>query len=677
MLLTYEKVMYTFPTNVRQIERMKNMEKKNKLILIISIIGLILVVAGASYAYFSARITGLESASTLSMTAGTLGIAYSEGNEIVTAPNIYPRETEWITKTFRLTGNNTTDLKMNYMVGLQIEENTFDDGDLTYTLTHTNESVGTPIENVSERMINQSGKQVIGYGQFESGTGMIQDYTLKIYFKDNGNPQTQGRTFSAHIIVEDYASQELLPLAPNNWYEAEEGKLLYALRNDEANKIQDPLTTPGAEISFNLERNSVQMPLEVPAQLGWKIKAADTRDGLDSATPDTVTNVITALGGYDNFEGKYIQIVSGTGADNYIGMKAYISDVTLMQNVPVEGMGTLDEAHVMTAINVTTVDATEDEALLASTEDDYGTSYYYRGAVENNYVSFAGMCWRIVRVAGDGSIKLTLYNYASSSCNVDNSTGAFARVDGDTYTSAFNTNWDKNAYVGYMYGTAGSSSYNDEHANLTDSTILSKLKTWYASSFTSAQKELLADTIWCNDKRTVSDTTYDPQSITPTGFGYNTEKTYYQAMTRLVNSSNSRGGTGPSLKCGNSKTDNKLSKFSSSITSDKGYGNGALNGYKIGLLTADEVAYAGGAFGRSNESYYLNANANESSTWWWLMSPSNFDGSAGAWRVYSSGILDNGGGVGNSNAVRPAVSLKSTTNVTGGTGSKSTPFTIE
>ena len=627
------------------------MERKNKTILIVSILALILVVAGASYAYFSARITGLESASTLSMTAGTLGIAYSEGNEIVTAPNIYPRETEWITKTFRLTGNNTTDLKMNYMVGLQIEENTFDDGDLTYTLTHTNESVGTPIENVSERMINQSGKQVIGYGQFESGTGMIQDYTLKIYFKDNGNPQTQGRTFSAHIIVEDYASQELLPLAPNNWYEAEEGKLLYALRNDEANKIQAPLTTPGEDVSYSAEIQT--LTLKSYLQQYMHVIYADTKEELETKTFEDDGVTLDTI--FSNLPGKYFILKENNLQAYAVG----VEDNTL-------------------SYRSSTVDSETSEALLASTEDDYGTSYYFRGAVENNYVSFAGMCWRIVRIAGDGSIKLTLYNYASSSCNVDNSTGAFARVDGE-YKSEFNTNQDKNAYVGFMYGTAGSSSYNAEHANLTDSTILSKLKTWYASSFTASQKELLADTIWCNDKRTVSDTTYNPWKITGTitGLGYNTERTYYQGVARLVNASDSAGGTGPSLRCGDSKTDNKISKFTSSISSDKGYGNGALNGYKIGLLTADEVAYAGGVKSQGNTSYYLNANANESSTWWWLMTPSDFYGNAHAWYVYSNGHLGNVYGVGYSGAVRPAVSLKSTTTITGGIGSKISPFTIE
>jgi hypothetical protein len=76
--------------------------------------------------------------------------------------------------------------------------------------------------------------------------------------------------------------------------------------------------------------------------------------------------------------------------------------------------------------------------------DDYGTSYYFRGNITNNFVSFAGMCWRIVRVTGDGSIKLALYNYnpnsASNPCaaSEDGDTNAFARYTGTTYTSAFN-----------------------------------------------------------------------------------------------------------------------------------------------------------------------------------------------------------------------------------------------
>lgn len=51
------------------------------------------------------------------------------------------------------------------------------------------------------------------------------------------------------------------------------------------------------------------------------------------------------------------------------------------------------------------------ERVLASASDEYGTSYYFRGAVTNNYVEYANMCWRIVRITGTGAVKLTLYNY--------------------------------------------------------------------------------------------------------------------------------------------------------------------------------------------------------------------------------------------------------------------------
>ncbi len=51
--------------------------------------------------------------------------------------------------------------------------------------------------------------------------------------------------------------------------------------------------------------------------------------------------------------------------------------------------------------------ATEDEGLIKS-NDDLGVSYYFRGNVSNNYVNFADKDWRIVRINGDGTIRLIL-----------------------------------------------------------------------------------------------------------------------------------------------------------------------------------------------------------------------------------------------------------------------------
>ena len=69
---------------------------------------------------------------------------------------------------------------------------------------------------------------------------------------------------------------------------------------------------------------------------------------------------------------------------------------------------------------VTTAIAGIFEKVLSITDDDLGISYYYRGEVEDNYVNFAGMCWRIVRILGDGSTKLILEDqYAECNDNVD------------------------------------------------------------------------------------------------------------------------------------------------------------------------------------------------------------------------------------------------------------------
>ena len=326
--------------------------------------------------------------------------------------------------------------------------------------------------------------------------------------------------------------------------------------------------------------------------------------------------------------------------------------------------------------------STADEALLASAVDDYGTSYYFRGTVTNNYVEFANKCWRIVRVGGDGSVKLILHNDntagAANPCNsANNSTSAaFARYSGTTYTSKFNPNYIDNAYVGFMYGNVGcsdgvstsqssctsaggtwtaSTSYANAHANINKSTILTNLETWYNNNL-KTYESVIDNSVWCNDKSNVTDTTYNPWNMSNVnGYGYAKNLTYYGAMQRLVSTSGSAGGTGPSLKC-----NGELSKITS----------------KIGLITADELAFAGYAVGLNNTTTYLQENA--SNDWWWSLSPGVFGGDGAiVWHVYGSGGIGffSDDRVSDSYAVRPSISLKSTTNVTGN-GTSDTPYKI-
>ena len=303
--------------------------------------------------------------------------------------------------------------------------------------------------------------------------------------------------------------------------------------------------------------------------------------------------------------------------------------------------------------------STADEALLASTEDDYGTSYYFRGAVTNNYVEFANKCWRIIRVGGDGSVKLILHNDnptgVANPCDAANNSAsaAFARYSGETYESAFNTNKEDNAYIGFKYGTPGSNTYEATHANTNNSTILTNLETWYTNNL-KTYESVIDNSVWCNDKTNVTDTSYDPWRMTPNGLGYAKNVTYYGATQRLISTSGSAGGTGPSLKC-----NGELSKINS----------------KIGLITADELAFAGYAAGLQNSTTYLQENATD--TYWWSLSPDGFDGvGAYVWRVDGGNSNFVSSNVNIAVGVRPSISLKPSTNVTGN-GTSEDPYIVK
>ena len=272
--------------------------------------------------------------------------------------------------------------------------------------------------------------------------------------------------------------------------------------------------------------------------------------------------------------------------------------------------------------------------------EDGKTVYYFRGAVNNNYVSFGGFYWRIIRINEDGSVRL-IYQGTSA-----NATGSAATIG----SSEFNEELNDNAYVGYMYGTAGSSSYSATHANINDSTIKGIIDTWYENNLLS-YNYYLADSGFCGDRSKASGAEiwypYD------TALGYGTNSTYYGVYNRLYNN----------------KTPQQSNDLYTTSSSTKG--NKALD-YPIGLITADEVAYAGGVSGISNNSYYLNTGFS-----YWTMSPRSFGGAnAVEWFVYSGGDLSNVY-VGRSYGARPVINLKSGIEITGGDGTSSNPYVIK
>ena len=421
-----------------------------------------------------------------------------------------------------------------------------------------------------------------------------------------------------------------------------------------SNEVKTPLTTPGKEVSAHTKDDVESQTTSVSSTYQayyFTYGTGYTANGSKFNLTGTAVTADTYANSYSSLVGKYF--VSSSASSNGSSTAGTMKTTTNLSSVyyVVSATSSSYTYKQITSNKNTT------EALLASTEDDYGTSYYFRGAVKNNYVQFANKCWRIVRVNGDGSIKLVLHNdntsSSSSPCAASNNstTAAFARYSGSTYNTAFNSSYNDNAYVGFMYGTAGSSDYASTHANTNKSDILKNLETWYNNNLKTYESKL-ADTIWCNDKSTVSG-----------GLGYGTNATDYGAYNRLASTKQ------PTLKCPNDNNGGKLSKFTVDDTTN---GNGNLT-YKIGLLTADEIAFAGSISGYYNRSTYLQENTG--TIWWWSLSPRDFDGDyAGVWGVVSGNLNRNY--VYSGDGLRPAISLISSTSVTGN-GTSDNPYVVK
>ena len=619
------------------------MDKQLKKIYLYIGIFVAIIFIGATYAFFTAGMSS-ETSTTVRADAGTMKITYDGGKDI-NLSGIYPKDDVWATKTITVTGNNTTDAEMYYKLTLVVDSNTFKTDDpLQYELVSTNTSTnGEIIPNISKKDITGTSIE-LGKGHFVKANNAKHTYLLKIYYPRKATSQNanQGASFSAHVEITSAKAPTVSTFKD------------VILAN---NEVKTPITTPGKEISaYTLDDapnqststfDSIEQANYITYGTGWKANGTNFDLTGAAVTSDTYAN------SYSSLVGKYLPSNNlwNAGSETAETMKT-TTNLSSVYYVVSATQKSFTYKEITSNKNTT-------EALLASTPDDYGTSYYFRGAVKNNYVEFANKCWRIVRVGGDGSVKLILHNdntaSAANPCNSanNNASAAFAIYSGPAYKSRFNPNSSDNAYVGFMYGTPGSSTYAATHANTNKSTILTNLETWYTSNL-ALYENVIDDTVWCNDKTNVTDTSYNPFGDSDVnGSGYARNYTYYGATQRLVSTSGRAGGTGPSLRC-----NGELSKINS----------------KVGLITADELAFAGYAYGINNTTTFLHENATD--TWWWSLSPSSFlGGIANVWRVLG-GSGDYGGIVNGAYGLRPSISLRSTTSVTGN-GTSENPYIVK
>ena len=308
---------------------------------------------------------------------------------------------------------------------------------------------------------------------------------------------------------------------------------------------------------------------------------------------------------------------------------------------------------------------------LYSMEDEDGISYYYRGAVDNNNVQFgqydndyyvynynnryfqslascqeynsicsesnkvklasAGdkMYWKIVRVNGDGSLRL-IYN--GTSVNPDNSDLAHSYAVGQT---PYNLNNNNPKYTGYTYD------------NGTDSFIKREVDTWYSNALgSSSYDSKVSSGRFCSDSS-----------------GYREET----MMGGNVFASFDRLGSAYGKVMGLEMQENVTPTLKCPTTSESYGGSYRL---KAGLITADELVLAGESMGVIGNSYL---NSGSSNIYYWSMTPAVFRlGGAFVW----DGFEHPGNYVGSDNAVRPVINVTTDNGFTSGDGAASNPYIL-
>ena len=277
------------------------------------------------------------------------------------------------------------------------------------------------------------------------------------------------------------------------------------------------------------------------------------------------------------------------------------------------------------------------------------------GTLTGEKASFEGvkpLYWRIIRTNHDSSIRLL---YVGTSHDT---------TEGNIGESAFNTSIGSPKYVGYKYGE--DTSLDTIRNNTTDSTIKTFIDSWYQTNLTNYTKYLSTSAVYCNDRSEGTGQTYNYASSPSSQFKF---ASFYRMDCDELGY-NDGAKANPSYNCTDIRDAFSVNNTSAKLT------------YPVSLMTADEIAFAGGvAFKTMNTPYawfMSNSAGSKVSSNWWSLSPVEWDGYNGyVWYWDSDAAYLNESYVSTTRSVRPVISLKSCIKTSGGDGSAENPYTIK
>ena len=681
----------------------KVLEKlKNKKVLALYLVGVLLLSTGLSYAFFTATSSVSGSGSISSVDTATVkseGLA-GDGNISFNEADIYPGHTAIasikVTGTGENTpllynvifeGTNTFTTPINYTI-YKVDSNI----DVSYSCTpktgvvsgammYYEECSGNNITSLGSAIKTgtiSNGKTILLDNEVivTSPEGTITYYYVVIEYPNQANEQNSdlGSTLSGTIKVEsngEYPTPSVMfvgntTAGSNVWYKSasvisnitsytEDYQVQYCTTTSDTCTPNTTPTLSDNSFTVNLDNNSNEQKVCVRitdsydqtgegCSLGYKIDGENPSVTIASETVDK-TSISITVNGSDSHSGISSYKFSSDNGSSYETISTSEASYTYTFNNLESGTSypikvqVIDNAGNIGEVSKeisTESDRVASDSILASPNPPTGqttdwtgqTTYYYTGN-PNNWVQFAGFWWRIIRINGDGTIRM-IYQGTSA-----NETGTRTQIQ----TSAFNSSSDINAYVGYMYQSG------QLHGLEESSTIKGVLDNWYINNIADEADYIDGNAGFCGDRRVSSGT----------GIG-STSTTYYQPYTRLINSSSN-------LSC----EDADIYTTSGSST-----GNKSLQ-YPIGLVTIDEVVLAGITYNNVNTGSYLYTGQD-----YWTMSPSFYDSSGNGY-AYVFAVNDDGYPdyryVNRAWGVRPVINLKSAIPLSG-SGTTSDPFKV-
>ena len=672
---------------------------KNKKVLALYLVGVLLLSSGLSYAFFTAASSVSGSGSISSVDTATIsseGIA-GDGNISFSEADIYPGHTAIasikVTGTGENTpllynvifeGTNTFTTPINYTI-YKVDSNI----DVSYSCTpktgvvdgammyyeecsgNNITSLGSPIKSgiISNGKTTLLDNEVI----ITTPEGTITYYYVVIEYPNQDNEQNAdiGSTLSGTIKVEsngEYPKPEVLFVGnttegSNDWYKSasitsnitsytDDYEVEYCTTTSDTCTPDTSPTLSNNSFTINLDNNSSEQRVCVRitdsynqtgegCSLGYKIDGENPTVTIASEEVDK-TSIKVTVNGSDSYSGITQYKFSKDNGSNYETIETSENTYTYTFNNLESGtdyqikVQVIDEAGNIGEISKeisTESDMTSGEYILASANPPTGqttdwtgqTTYYYTGANPNNWVQFGEFWWRIIRINGDGSIRM-IYQGTSA-----NTTGTGTQIG----TSAFNGSYNRSYYVGLVHDRSSQHGYGQP------STIMTTLNNWYNSNLASYEEDYIdTGAGFCSDRNLQS------------GSWSATGSHDYAAYGRLYN----KGSESASLQCSDVDI----------LSQD----NGRLPN-PIGLVTADEAALAGVTWNNQKESY-LNTGQ-----YYWTMSPCWYNsGGAYVFAVDDSGGYLDDDRVNGTLGVRPVINLKSAIPLSG-SGTTDDPFKIQ